>query len=119
MGVFHCHQAGALNRMGVRTSPDEAKAIVNHYDLTGSGEMSYEVFYVLSGLRLTEPGRLGHDRTTPAIRVRRLVCSRSLFIVGFTSPHEILRSDMTGGLIGRISKGMVYQHKVEQAVILF
>lgn len=36
-------KAGALNRMGVRVSDDEATAIVEHYDLDDTGEMEYEV----------------------------------------------------------------------------
>lgn len=30
--------------MGVRMTSDEARAVVSHYDLSGSGEMDYEVF---------------------------------------------------------------------------
>ncbi|CAM9876571.1 unnamed protein product [Ectocarpus sp. 12 AP-2014] len=34
---------GALKRMGVHASEDEANAVVEHYDLDGTGEMSYEL----------------------------------------------------------------------------
>ncbi|CAM9530636.1 unnamed protein product, partial [Hapterophycus canaliculatus] len=34
---------GALQRMGVHATGDEANAVVEHYDLDGTGEMSYEL----------------------------------------------------------------------------
>lgn len=57
--------------MGVRTNSVEAKAIVNHYDLTGSGEMNYEVFHVLQVLHHIELSRIGRGRISSAIRARR------------------------------------------------
>lgn len=36
-------QVGALKRMGVQMTDEEANATVAHYDLDGTGEMSYEV----------------------------------------------------------------------------
>lgn len=36
-------QVGALQRMGVRMTDAEAIAVVNYYDVDGTGEMSYDV----------------------------------------------------------------------------